>query len=610
MKKIWILLLFAGPLLWSQQNQKTIRGMVTDGRAPLSNVSIAVEQSGTQTYSDETGRYEIDADAGDILVYSYQGMKTLKIRVEDVTRILNPEMVMDVAQLDEVVVIGSNRKTQKELAMEYSQNERLIRTAFGILNADTAPGNIRFMNERQINPVYLCILDLLRNQFAGVEVRGSCTGATGPGAITGQLTNIAAVPQADADSFQEFDNTTSGKVFIRGTSSVFNPRSAIFDVDGQLFNDPPLWLDVKQIKRLAILNNFATTTIYGNIGAGGVIVINTLTGSPRNNEIVDMARLRNNYVSGPVLQPDEVAANAPSYIKALRDSDAGSLQATYQEYASRYGGSPYFFLDAYRHFYEERKQPEQADALLQEHSYLFEKNPVLLKALAYIYQAQNRQAKANEIYKEVLRLRPNYAQSYMDLANSYRELGDYEKAAAIYKRYDYMVGEGIMPRDSVSLFPIINRDFNNLLSLHQAALVSSEKRSDLFVDEEDFEGTRLVFEWNDGEAEFDLQFVNPGGQYFKWSHSLASDAEGIMLEKELGYSTKEYLIDDSLPGTWKVNINYSGNKSLTPTYLKVTVYNNYGSPGQTKQTKVYKLFLKDVNQELFRLTKGSTLAFN
>ena len=87
---------------------------------------------------------------------------------------------------------------------------------------------------------------------------------------------------------------------------------------------------MKQIKRLAILNNFATTTIYGSIGTGGVIVINTLTGSPRSNEIYDQARLRNNYVSGPVLQPDEVAANAPSYIKALRDSDAGSVKTTYE----------------------------------------------------------------------------------------------------------------------------------------------------------------------------------------------------------------------------------------------------------------------------------------
>ena len=610
MKKILVLLLFAGPLLWAQQAQKIIRGTVTDGMAPLANVSISVESSGTQTYSDEAGRYEIKAEAGDVLLYSYQGMKSMRIRVEDVTRILNPEMVMDVAELDEVVVFGSNRKTQKELAMEYPQNERLIRTAYGILNADTAPGNIRFLNERQINPVYLCILDLLRNQFAGVEVRGSCIGASGPGGINNQLTNISGVAQPDADSFREFENTTDGKVFIRGASSVFNARTAIFDVDGQIFNDPPLWLDVKQIKRLAILNNFATTTIYGSIGTGGVIVINTLTGSPRSNEIYDQARLRNNYVSGPVLQPDEVAANAPSYIKALRDSDAGSVKATYEEYASRYGGSPYFFLDAYRHFYEERSQQEQADALLEEHYYLFDKNPVLLKALAYIYQAQNRLGKANEIYKEVLRLRPNYAQSYMDLANSYREIGDYEKAAAIYKRYDYMVGEGIMPQDSVAMFPIMNRDFNNLLSLHKAALVSSDNRPSLFVEEEDFQGTRLVFEWNDGEAEFDLQFVNPGGQYFNWNHSLARDAEAIMLEKELGFSTEEYLIDDSLPGTWKVNVNYAGNKSLTPTYLKVTVYNNYGSPGQTKQTMVFKLFLKDVNQELFKLTKGSTLAFN
>ena len=104
-------------------------------------------------------------------------MKPLRIRVEDVTRILSPTMVMDVAELEEVVVIGSNRKSQRDLEREYIINERLIRTAYGILNADTAPGNIRFMNEDDIKPIYLCIaLDLLRSCFAGIRVVGDCSG--------------------------------------------------------------------------------------------------------------------------------------------------------------------------------------------------------------------------------------------------------------------------------------------------------------------------------------------------------------------------------------------------------------------------------------------------
>ena len=128
--------------------------------------------------------------------------------------------------------------------------------------------------------------------------------------------------------------------------------------------------------------------------------------------------------------------------------------------------------------------------------------------------------------------------------------------------------------------------------------------------EEDFQGTRLVFEWNDSEAEFELQFVNPENQFFTLKHTMADNDEMITREKEYGYSVAEYLIDDSMPGTWKINVNYLGNKSLTPTYLKATVYYNYGTYAQSKEMKVFKLNLKNTPNELFGVSIGARLAFN
>ncbi|WP_088341276.1 tetratricopeptide repeat protein [Robiginitalea sediminis] len=612
MKKILVLIvLLAGPVLMAQQ--RTISGRVTDGRAALENVAVSVEGSDTNGFTDEKGRYAIEAAPGDILRFSYQGMKTQRIMVEDVTRILNPSMTFDVAELEEVVVVGSNRKTQKELSYEYPANQRLIRTAYGILNADTAPGKIQFMGEDEINAVTLCILDLLRNQFPGVRVQGDCIGAGGLRAdVQGQVTNILSNTESDAGSFQGFDNPEGGRVFIRGASSIYNQRSAIFDVDGQIFYTAPVWLDVKQIKRMAILNNFATTTMYGNVGAGGVIVVNTMAGSPKRQQLADLARLRNNYLSEKVLTPQQVAANQPTYLRELYASGSDAeAREVYQSYASRYASSPHFFLDAYRYFYENRNDAAFADAILEENQRRFQGNAVLLKALAYTYQSQGRYAKANEAYREVLTLRPKYGQSYLDLAGSYRDLNEFDKAAGIYQRYTYLVEEGFLPQDSTDFQPILEREYNNLLYLNRASLVSAENRADLFVEDEvDFKGTRLVFEWNDGEAEFDIQFVNPERQYFNWEHSQARYGDEILREKELGYNTREFLIDESLPGTWQVNATYMGNKSLTPTYLKVTIYDNYGTRAQRKQVKVFKLKVKNVPQQLFTLTKAVSVAMN
>ena len=146
-----------------------------------------------------------------------------------------------------------------------------------------------------------------------------------------------------------------------------------------------------------------------------------------------------------------------------------------------------------------------------------------------------------------------------------------------------------MPK--VTWASLVERELNNLIALKGKELLSKRELKKLVLDDE-FDGTRLVFEWNDSEAEFELQFVNPEGNDFKSEHSLMADADRIKDEKISGFATEEYLIDDSIRGVWQVNAKYFGNKSLTPTYMKASIYNNYGSAYQRKETKVFKLSLK------------------
>lgn len=621
MKKTVLFFLLASIIGYAQEGQKTIFGTITDGKAPLKNVAITVNDAQKTVFSDENGKYSIQAKTNDRLNYAYQGFKTVRIKVEDVTRILNLEMVIDVQELEEVTVMGSNRKSQKVLAQEYSINPNIIRTAFGYLNADTAPGNIQFMDSEEIEPIYICILDLLRNRFSGIRVQGECLGAFGPSLNSAEnTTNQEGLSQSSEDGFNGLaseagtglnSNLNQGRVFIRGSMSLTNPRSALFDVDGQIINDAPLWLDIGNIKRLAILNNFAASTAYGNAGAGGVIVINTISGSPKSDKIYDRARLRNNFATDRLLSQNDLKKNAPVYLTAIQAS--GSLDEAkkiYGEYLPVYRGYPYFALDMQRYFVERWRDTAFANEIIANAMGQFENNPVLLKALAYQLESMGAYEEANTNYKKVLRLRPDYLQSYMDLANSYRDVGKAKQAASLYTRYAHLLDEGILKSDSTEFADLFEREYNNFLFLEKNSIVSGAKAGDLYVAEESFEGTRLVFEWNDSEAEFNLQFVNPENQYFMLKHSLADNADMIAKEKEFGYSSIEYLIDDSLPGTWKVNINYLGNKSLTPTYLKATVYYNYGTFAQRKETKVFKLSLKDTPHELFTLSVGSRLAFN
>ncbi len=587
-----VLLVFCLATFVGLAQDRMVKGKVTDGKLPLENVNITVLDKDTMAVTDTEGKYEIAVETGDRLQYTYTGMRTITIRVEDVTRILNPVMIPDVERLDEVVVEGSQRRSQKDLAEDYVLNKNIVKTAWGFLDADKAPGNVRTLDDSEINPVNVGILGLLQNRFPGVSVVGSIIGPGGTSS-PGQVGN----PSRGA------------AVFIRGFGSINNQQAAIFDVDGQIFTDIPYWLDIGNIKRVAILNNLATTTMYGGLASGGVVVINTFSGNAGNNEIVDRARLRNNYATGKVLTREEILENAPSYLKELEASSSFEAAKTvFENYETNFSNSPHFYIAAHRHFADRWNELEYADNIIAENFAQFEDNAVLLKALAYVYEAQGRFEKANDMYKEVFVLRPNYVQSYFDMANSYRNLNEPRQAASMYARYEYLIGEGFLEADSVGFGPVMTREFNNLLLLNKSAVVDGRKAKKMYVAKEDFKGTRMVFEWNDGEAEFELQFVNPENQFYKWKHSLAENPEEIEREKDFGYNVKEYLIDSSLPGTWRINVNYLGNKSLSPTYVKTTVYYNYGTRSQRKETQVFKLSLKNVNQELFTVQASGNVA--
>ncbi|MHA7830049.1 MAG: carboxypeptidase-like regulatory domain-containing protein [Flagellimonas sp.] len=578
MKNLWIIFFVITTCAFSQTVElKTIRGSITDGTRPIEDVAISIEGNNQTTFSDVKGNYAIDAKTGDILTYSYAGMKTVQIKIEDVTRILNLEMFPDINNLDEVKVTASRRKSQKELAEAYRTNPKILKTAYGYLDADTAAGRINVVDKDNINSIFVCLLDFARARLPGVLVFGNCS--------------------------------LGGAIFVRGFGSMNNSAPVIYDIDGMLFTDTPLWFDINNAERIALIQSMSLTVPYGFLGAGGVMVINTKTGTPAATKVVDQARLRNNFVESDVLTENQVQQNAPEYLKEFAKSTSMSeSREIYERYAGSYSNSSYFVLDAFHHFSKKWKAFDMADAILEEHWNRMETNPVLLKTLAYIYEEQGRYVKANDIYKEVFILRPNYVQSYLDMAKSYRTTGEIKQAASIFARYEYLIDEEFLPDAENDFATIFQREYNNLLTLERKAILNEKEEKSLYVAEEDFKGTRLVFEWSDGEAEFDLMFVNPENQYYTWKHSLINNAEEIMEEKNLGYNIKEYLIDGSLPGLWQVNINYLGNKSLTPTYLKATIYTDYGTPDQKKDVKVFRLGLKNVYQELFKVNAPTMIS--
>lgn len=106
------LLLFSTFLNFSLPTE-TITGTVTDENShPLPGVNVIIEGTKTATRTDFDGKYSIQAEKGDKLIFSYLGYKTTVVKVGDQKEI-NVSLVQDNAALEEIVVVGLVNKSSR-----------------------------------------------------------------------------------------------------------------------------------------------------------------------------------------------------------------------------------------------------------------------------------------------------------------------------------------------------------------------------------------------------------------------------------------------------------------------------------------------------------------
>lgn len=110
-----ILLLIISSILNFTIPATTITGTVTDENAmPLPGVNVLVEGTKTATQTNLEGKYSINVEKGDKLVFSYIGYETAVIKIGNKNEI-NVSLVPDNAELEEVVVMGFNERASKSI---------------------------------------------------------------------------------------------------------------------------------------------------------------------------------------------------------------------------------------------------------------------------------------------------------------------------------------------------------------------------------------------------------------------------------------------------------------------------------------------------------------
>lgn len=249
--------------LFNQKNP--VKGKVTDetGRA-VPGVTILNKTTGKGTISEGSGAYSIDADKGDLLIFSYIGYQQKKIYVAEQTTV-NVSLEPETSSLDQVVVVGYGSTKKKDLT-----------------------GSVSTVNAADLkNAPFATIDNALAGKATGVQVTkadGSPGGAVririrGSSSLLGgndPLYIIDGVPVQVSNSFINpgFDVGSPIGNEINGMGSMNAGLSTAFANGLNSLGG----LNVEDIESISILKDASSTAIYGSKAANGVVMITTKRG--------------------------------------------------------------------------------------------------------------------------------------------------------------------------------------------------------------------------------------------------------------------------------------------------------------------------------------------
>lgn len=228
-----------------------VSGVVVDENdLPLPSTIIQVKGTNIGTTTNFDGEFYLKIPQGkSILVYRYTGYKTLEKRALKYNKV---SLELDISTLDEVVM-----------------------TTYSTIPYKTAKNAVSISSENQIENIPIAsVEDVLQGRVAGANVRLE----------SGQPGQAATV-------------------VIRGRTSFQENTEPLYIVDGMPVNANYFAkINSDDINSMRVLKDAAATSIYGNRGAAGVILITTKSQNPNiiqqgNADITDFFMEQNEEAS-------------------------------------------------------------------------------------------------------------------------------------------------------------------------------------------------------------------------------------------------------------------------------------------------------------------------
>ena len=530
---------------------KTINGKVSDENGYLSDVTVISRDNNLQTITDSLGNFSIEAQNRGILEFRYIGKNTILSRVSESTS-KNIYMTDGNMILDEVIL--ENKKKE------------VIDNGYGKLDKKRLGYSVETLAGDKIIPSNTNVKDAVAGKFAGVKIGANddLTQFVGRGRYTTILGNQYGLIVVDGLAIKQSDSSM-GAGFI-GDTGFINPEN---------------------IESVTYLKGLAATNIYGTEGRNGVLLIKTKTGSSSFKK-KKKRQLGNTPTYIDDIEIEEIIDKP--YIREI--SQTTTIEDAYKMYLSQrklYGKDISFFFDIASYF-KNWNNPYLVKRILSNVLEINKKlNLEILRALAYKYDEFELFEESIKVHKQLISFKPSESQSYRNLALSYQLNKQFTKAQEIYNKIHTNQYSDVNSFNGLK--QTINAEYKNLVALHNSNLIATNI-PEFYKKNAEYD-TRIVFEWSHFDAEFDLQIVNPQKRYFTWSHTQKEESSRFIKETSQGYGLEEFFITKKDKGEWLFNLIYYGKKTgdnSMPSFVKVTVYSNFGKSTQTK-----KVTVKDLN---------------
>lgn len=279
----------------------------------------------------------------------------------------------------------------------------------------------------------------------------------------------------------------------------------------------------------------------------------------------------------------------PDYINIIKGTGKAMQYQKYLELRKGEESNPVFYFEVADYFNKTGNR-EVALRILSNLAEMGLADDELYRMLGYKLKQMGDYENEVLILKKVTELRPLDPQSYRDYGLALEDAGRHQQAAEVL--YNAMTRSFNPDADNIyrGIQEIFLPEINRILSQHKGKVKIPDMDKSLIsampVD------IRIVMNWNKNNTDIDLWVTDPSGEKCYYSNSRTNAGGRISRDMTNGFGPEQFMLKKAVKGTYKIEINYYGDRQATisgPTTVMAELYTRYGTPQEKKEIVVLQM---------------------